>query len=306
MIKTNESNQQTNILIGPYLIHVLNNKADSQDYILPNNAKKFMETKETHEPETIFNYIINEEDYILESGDNLLSSFDKGPIPYKIYQTSSGEFLWVRQIANKEIQLVYRISEDWRYWRLISDNSNSSGNYSFQELSYIFPYSILGKGGILFHGVVMEWNGKGIIVAAQSGTGKTTHTRMWKNSENALILNGDRALCYRQDNKWYTSGTPWSGSSGEHLNRSVALSVIVILEQDSVNQVTCLSPIQGAFELIKLAFAPPWEQNLMDHALDSIDQMVQNVPILKLSCKPDLDAVRVLKEEIIKMDENLI
>ena len=66
----------------------------------------------------------------------------------------------------------------------------------------------------MLHGVLMEWQGKGIILTASSGTGKTTHARLWREYENALIINGDRVLIRKEEGQWYAFGTPWSGSSG--------------------------------------------------------------------------------------------
>jgi hypothetical protein len=288
-------NERNALVIGPFLIRI--EDPDSK-LNLPDKAYQFLEQNASDQPKQTFEYIINEEDYCTESEDILMAEFKKGPVPFSIYRKKTGESLWIRRNVNDEIQLVYKISEDWSCWRMIADKSGSKGRCGFEELSYIFPYSILNKGGILFHGVVMEWEGMGIIVGAHSGVGKTTHTKMWKEYEDAVILNGDRALCYRKEGCWYTCGAPWNGSSGECSNREIAISVIVILEQAGNNQVTYLTPLQGAMELIKLTFAPTWESDLMNCALDSIDQVVKNIRVIKLSCRPDLDAVKVLKDEI--------
>jgi hypothetical protein len=140
----------------------------------------------------------------------------------------------------------------------------------------------------------------GIVISAYSGVGKTTHARMWRDYENALILNGDRALCCKEDEEWYAYGAPWSGTSGESIQRRIKLKAIVILEQAKTNEVTTLSPLQGAKELLQHSFTPYWDEELVDCTLKTIDSIVVNIPILKLRCRPDQEAVATLKLELCK------
>jgi hypothetical protein len=76
-----------------------------------------------------------------------------------------------------------------------------------------------------------------------------------------------------------------------------------VLEQAELNEASVLSPVRGALELIQLAFAPTWEEKLLNASLDSIDSIAQNIPVFKLKCKPDIEAVGVLKEELKKLAE---
>lgn len=287
--------------IGDYKIKVIHDPADCETFYLPVNAELFIEDKAVPSNEMDITYTIQLEDFFIEPNEVLVSKFDKGPFPYRIYHVNANNYLWVRKNRCNEVLFVYRISKDWSNWRLVADNSASLGTDSFAELAYIFAYSILNKGGILFHGVVMEWQGRGFLFCAHSGVGKTTHTRMWRDSENARILNGDRALCCKEENRWYAYGAPWSGSSGEYRNSKAPLTAIIILEQSDSNEVSFLSPLQGAVELMQLAFAPSWEEELMNCVLDTIDDIVQRVQVLKLKCKPDLEAVSVLKAELQKI-----
>lgn len=299
-------NETVKLSIGPYIIRMSHQKTKNNEYYLPGGAEIYIEKETEDKQENLIDYKLNIGDVGINSQHTLVVNFNEGPVPYKIYRTNSGEYLWIRQNYYKEIHLAYRISEDWGKWELVVDNSGNQGSDSFNELSYIFPYSILSKSGIMFHGVVMEWQGKGIIVCAHSGVGKTTHTRMWRDSEKALIINGDRGLCYEEQGEWYTCGAPWNGSSGEVLNRSIKLTAIVVLEQAEMNQITMLPPLQGAFELIQLAFAPPWEETLLNFSLDHINDIVQKIPVYKLRCRADLEAVAVLKNELLRRDDNRV
>ena len=144
----------------------------------------------------------------------------------------------------------------------------------------------------------MEYKNKGIIISAPSGTGKTTHARMWRDKENALIINGDRALCRKIDNKWIGFGMPWCGTSGEYINRNVPISAIVVLEQSKENSVEKLETLDAFNNMIPNIIAPTWEKTLLNKAMDYLEDMISDIPVYKLKCTPDLEAVEVLKKEI--------
>ncbi len=290
------------ISMGIYTIRVIGDCNSNVSYELPEEAAQFLIDGTTDRSEWNLMYIITPREDFSEPEDTPVAGFEEGPVPYRIYKEAEGNYLWIRKDKDKNNCLIYRISKNWSIWELLFDYSGGRSPDYFAELAYILPYAVLNKRGILFHGVVMEWNTIGIIVCAHSGVGKTTHTGMWKESEGAHILNGDRALCFLEDNIWYTCGVPWNGSSMECLNRRTVLRVIVIIEQSEINQVLHLSKRQGVLELISLAFAPAWEPELMNHAFDLIDDITREISVLKLQCRPDMEAVALLKHEIERQE----
>lgn len=294
------SKDQLALSIGPYIIKVSKLLRVNKSDLFPQCVDCFEVNSDKPIGESSIDYIIKEEEYKISSEDILVDGFEDGPLPYKVYRKSTGDYLWIRQNAEREDILAFIITKKWSEWRLIKDDTNRTWHNSFSELAYLFPYSILNKSGIMFHGVVMEWQGRGIIVSAYSGVGKTTHTRMWKEREEALILNGDRALCYKQQDIWYTCGAPWFGTSNEYLNRSVKIDAVVILEQARVNRVRALGRLEGALELLKHTFAPGWEETLANNAFNHINDMIEEIPIYLLECKPDYEAVEVLKTVLIQ------
>ncbi len=290
------------ILVGSYQIHIIGCCDAEEEYELPDMATRFLAEKPTYRQHWNLLYIIvpQNQPAVPDAEVVLVARFEDGPMPYRIYKEATGNYLWIRMNKDKSSCLEFRISRNWNVWELLYDcTAGRSPNY-FEELAYIFPYSVLNKGGILFHGVVMEWNTLGILVCAHSGVGKTTHTGMWKEQEGAHILNGDRALCCREEEDWYTYGSPWNGSSNESINHKVMLKAIVILERAEDNQLLQLSRLQGSKELISLVFAPAWELELMNHALDRIDEITDHIPVYKLKCRPEAEAVALLKQELEK------
>lgn len=296
--KSNIHKQLGMLLVGPYYISIMEDYPASSGYKLPPAAMDFVCEDEADDRVADFSCIISAEDLPDIVNCKCLASYSSGPSPYKIYRMGIDQLLWVRYSGNGDVRLAYTISEGWSKWKLIADRSGTNGTDSFLELSYIFAYSVIKKGGLMLHGVVMEWAGMGIIVCAHSGVGKSTHTNMWESREQARIINGDKALCYKKMNIWYSCGAPWCGSSEKYINKRLAINAIVLLERGDKNRVERLSPLQGAISLIGLTYAPGWDEKLLNTALDLLDELVGAVPVYRLYCRPDYEAVAVLKQEL--------
>jgi hypothetical protein len=199
-------------------------------------------------------------------------------------------------------QNVLSASKDWRKWSIYAGKKNDRIDHViYYELKKPFSYAVLPYGGVVFHGVVLEWNGKGIILCAESAGGKTTHARMWRDYENALVINGDRALCRKVEGVWHAFGQPWCGTSGEFVNRKIKIDVFVMLEKSKRNMATRLNPYEAFLNLAEHVFAPKWSVELMNYALDYIDDMVTSIPMLKLECVKDYTAVETLKKAILDL-----
>ncbi len=217
-----------------------------------------------------------------------------GVFTFDVYPQPDG-YAWVIWIKPRRVFLAYSIELSWKYTRLIADNTDTSGQSAFDRLADIFSYSVLSLGGIVFHGVVMEYQGRGVILSAPSGTGKTTHSNLWRELGLVTIINGDRALCRYVDGTWRVFGMPWCGSSGEFQNRDVPILAIVVLEQHNENILSRLSPLNALTHMLPNVFAPTWEPTLYNKMLDRLDEIIPAVPVFHLRCRPDLDAVMTLK-----------
>lgn len=248
----------------------------------------------SHNPD--FTYTIDkvEKD---SSGKRLFGSEDF-MIPTFIYKRDSGYYDYLTTDHDGKPKLSFRISSDWTEFTLYEDNTDTNGERAFHEFGSIFSYAVLNHNACVLHGVVMEHDGRGILVAAASGAGKSTHTRMWRDNENALIINGDRCLCRKIDNKWYAYGMPWAGSSGEYINRRVIITAIVALKRGEQNETRRMSVFESAIYLMQRVFAPKWRCEMQTAALDLTQNIAEIIPVIELKCRPDLDSVATLKKAI--------
>ena len=113
---------------------------------------------------------------------------------------------------------------------------NSSDSY-LEELSVYRKIAerMLEFDTFLFHGSCVSVDGEGYLFTAKSGTGKSTHTRLWREylGERAVMVNDDKPLI-RADGKGVTVfGTPYNGKHRLGANISVPLKAVCILERSA-------------------------------------------------------------------------
>lgn len=195
-------------------------------------------------------------------------------------------------------RLFIESNKSLTYWKLYTSYKDGQIDDWFNKIGDLFAWAMPGKNSLVLHGVLLEWDGKGIILTAPSGTGKTTHARLWREFENALIINGDRVLIKKENNQWFAYGIPWSGSSGECINRKITLDAIVFLNRGKENIVEKVSPFKGFRKILPRIIAPKWHEEYQKLAIDLSINCIETVPLFDLYCLPDRQSVKVLKRNL--------
>lgn len=201
------------------------------------------------------------------------------------------------KLGTKEIMYLIQSDSVWKKVTItFLDNDPQINSIIAGRLGeIIFLNRLLFHQGILIHAAAIEWEGKGIMFSAPSGTGKTTQANLWKQFMGAVVLNGDRSVVRIIDEKPYVHGSPWCGSSQEYLNRRSPLSAIIILEQAQENSIRRLDKKEAISRLMPRCFLPYYDGGtIMDIALENLEQVVLVTPIYLLRCRPDREAVELV------------
>ncbi len=159
--------------------------------------------------------------------------------------------------------------------------------------------------GILIHASAVEWNGIGLVFSAPSGTGKSTHTKLWETYFGARVINDDAPALKLENNKILVYGTPWSGTHEKHLNAKAPLAAIVVLEQNPKNEIRKLTISEITAHLLPRFLLPYYDNCLMGKAMDIYERIVVSVPIYLLKCRPDREAAEMVHRCVISSGINL-
>ena len=150
---------------------------------------------------------------------------------------------------------------------------------------------------ILFHGSVIAVDGEGYLFTAKSGTGKSTHTALWRDlwKDRAVMVNDDKPLLSISETGVIAYGTPWNGKHRLSTNIAVPLKSICILQRDTVNHIEPAEK-KAVYPLIIQQTNKPAAPVQMMKTLQLIDKMLANVAVYTLGCNMDPDAARVSYE----------
>ncbi len=161
-------------------------------------------------------------------------------------------------------------------------------------LRIMFSYNAPKHSILLIHASVVALNGRAVLFLGPSGTGKSTHSRLWlENIPGAELVNDDNPLLSLEQGQLYAYGTPWSGKTPCYRNVRVPVKAIVSLRQAPENKISRLDGIRsyanfsGAVSLVR------WERTLMDISTRIASDIAMSVPHYSMSCKPDADAARL-------------
>ena len=160
--------------------------------------------------------------------------------------------------------------------------------------AYSFYTQLVNFNGLMLHSSAVVMDGRAYLFSAPSGTGKSTHTKLWLEvfGEKATILNDDKPALRRIDGKWYAYGTPWSGKHDISINTRVPLGGICILRRGEVNKI---EPYGGS-GAIKSVFEQTPKYSNSDYVgkvLDLLDQLLREVPVWQMECNMDPNAARM-------------
>lgn len=147
---------------------------------------------------------------------------------------------------------------------------------------------------LLMHGAVVAVDGQAYLFTAKSGTGKTTHTRLWLKQfgSRAVMINGDKPLLHVTNEGVTVYGTPWDGK--EHLSRNVAcpLKAVCILARSETNHIESISKQEALPMLCQQCYRPA-RPDALKKTLMLVDRLGNSVPLYKLGCNMELEAALV-------------
>ena len=147
---------------------------------------------------------------------------------------------------------------------------------------------------LLFHGSVIAVDGMGYLFTARSGTGKSTHTRLWKElfGERAVMINDDKPLICVSENGIMVYGTPWNGKHRLSTNTSVPLKALCILERSEENHIEEITAKQAYNMLVQQVHKPNSGVKLIK-TLQLIDRLTDRVKLYRLGCNMDISTAKI-------------
>ena len=150
-----------------------------------------------------------------------------------------------------------------------------------------FADHLLRKDVLLLHGSTVAVDGKAYLFTAKSGTGKSTHTRLWRQllGNRAVMVNDDKPFLKFTGDQVLACGSPWSGKHGLDTNISVPLQGICILERGAENRIHPIKAEDAMPMLLHQSHCPPGAD--LSRLLGMLTRQVR---LWRMECTKDISA----------------
>lgn len=160
---------------------------------------------------------------------------------------------------------------------------------------------------LLFHGSAISVDGEGYLFTAKSGTGKSTHTALWRQmlGDRAVTVNDDKPLLRIEDSRVVVCGTPWNGKHRLGSNICVPLKGICVLSRGEENRIAPL-PVAKALPLLIQQSYRPSDPVALTKTLALLDKLIRRTGLFALSCNMEPEAAVIAYEGMRNYKEDLL
>lgn len=173
------------------------------------------------------------------------------------------------------------------------------GNHSLSLLRFALwvGYGILTarEDTVAVHSSCIVYREKAVLFLGESGTGKSTHTRLWReNIRGCELLNDDSPVVRCEQGQIRVYGSPWSGKTPCYKAASYPLAGCVRLSQAPRNSIRRLDTLQ-AYAALHPSFPPEfaYDECLYDGVSTLLSTMLRSVPVYHLECLPNREAAEL-------------
>ena len=153
---------------------------------------------------------------------------------------------------------------------------------------------LLKHGTLLMHGSTVGLDGAAYLFTATCGTGKSTHTRLWREvfGDRAVMINDDKPFLTIGSDGVVACGSPWSGKHGLDHNIGLPLKGICILRRGAVNRIRRITP-EEAKDMVYHQCQGTADAGLQERICTLADLMMQKIPLWEMECTKEPEAALV-------------
>ncbi len=212
----------------------------------------------------------------------------------------------------KDTRCVYGKNGQTGIFRMKSSNGNclrfhfdgenevhvrTCNDYRLFFFALWMAFNLIGcrRQSLSIHSSCIAFQGKGILFLGESGTGKSTQSRLWRQVfPETELINDDGPFLAPVGDEYRIFGSPWSGKTPCYRNVSYPVKAIVRVVQAPENSIHPLSVLEKIKALLP-SFPPALSRDkaLQESVLSIVSRIVKDIPIYCLECRPDEEAVRV-------------
>ena len=237
-----------------------------------------------------------------DTSGKLIGNFSNDTATIIVYSSNSGGYIFhiappeVKHCCIMETTADYRCAHislkgDTRYFSFALDNC----------LMLLYAFTSAPCNTVMIHASVIKHKERGYLFLGKSGTGKSTHSRLWlEHISDSELLNDDNPVVRIIDDRVMVYGSPWSGKTPCYQNRKVEIGAFVRIQQKPNNSIT-LNSLSQSFALLKPSCSTaPWDKEVHNGICDTLTIIAQKTNTYTLGCRPDREAAELCNRTVTK------
>lgn len=173
-------------------------------------------------------------------------------------------------------------------------------------LVFAYSFATLPHNTLLIHSSVIVKEGRGVMCLGESGTGKSTHTKLWLDHiADTERLNDDGPVVrVMNDGSVRVYGSPWSGKGCVWKQQWVPIAAFLRLSQAPANEIKKLGKL-GAFGALLPSTLPTLqrEERTLDHICNALSAILATTSAYHLACLPNEAAAQLSYATIYQVKE---
>ena len=229
---------------------------------------------------------------------------EKGKCMIEIYRVADGGGWHIvsASLSTRPVSMKLHASMDFSQAELFIAERSEALFALNNALMLLYAFRTAGMGTLEMHASVIMDGGKGYLFLAESGTGKSTHSRMWlENVPGSRLLNDDNPIVrVLDDGSVRVYGSPWSGKTPCYRNESCPVGAIVEIVRAGFNRATEKDAVNAFSRIWSSSSGMKFDEFMGEKLCDTVCGVVSAVKVFTLECLPDADAARVCREAVLK------
>ena len=205
----------------------------------------------------------------------------------------SGQPFAARVISNNDFSFARM--------QILSDRFSLFGLNNALMLMYAFRTA--GMGTLEMHASVIVNGGKAFLWLASSGTGKSTHSRLWlEYVPGSHLLNDDNPIVrLREDGGVEVYGSPWSGKTPCYIIKHFPLGAFVQIRRSQENRISRQSIVEAYATVYSSSSGYKSDPKMADELHSTFEKIALGCPFYYLDCRPDREAAEVCSKELLAL-----
>lgn len=205
-----------------------------------------------------------------------------------VHTTAQGYEL---QIVPQGEKLCHHMQTNATFTRAVAGvdpGGASAGFLATNFLMMLYAFATAPHHTLMFHASAVCLGRRGYLFLGKSGTGKSTHSRLWlEHVAGSELLNDDNPIVrLMPGGEAWVFGSPWSGKTPCYHNRGARVGGIVRLAQAPHNRMEPQRKMHAFTTLLPACSCLRADEGQFDAVVNTVGLLATAVPVYTLECLP--------------------